>query len=188
MPLIRPIEMNAPRHAASASASSERCWLGRRTGCRINDDPWRRRAKLASAAPSSNASYQQLQPPSPINHKKITQPRQKLAYFSAGIARMHARCWFAGHRAKPMGLLAVINSDGGSSIGQLTMDPSDEFFSEEFDRYTAECRRMARLARAPSRKSGNRTLQRFGDGLARVWAQYFEAASHPRLVTSPVRR
>ena len=117
MPLIRPIEMNAPRHAASASASSERCWPGRRTGCRINDDPWRRRAKLASAAPSSNASYQQLQPPSPINHKKITQLRQKLADFSAGVSECTRGAGSLPIERNQMGPLAVINQMEGAALG-----------------------------------------------------------------------
>jgi hypothetical protein len=29
------------------------------------------------------------------------------------------------------------------------MDPRDRFFTDEFSRYAAECRRMARLARPP---------------------------------------
>jgi len=36
MPLIKPIEMNAPRQAASAFLSSERAGVGLTMGCRIN--------------------------------------------------------------------------------------------------------------------------------------------------------
>jgi hypothetical protein len=71
MPAIKPIEMNAPRQAASASASSERCW-GRRLGCRIKIDPSRRHHADDGIAVSSNASYQQLQASSLVNHKKNT--------------------------------------------------------------------------------------------------------------------
>src|ERR1700750_1923496 len=39
MPLISPVEMKVPRQADSASASSERCWLGLRAGCAIAVDP-----------------------------------------------------------------------------------------------------------------------------------------------------
>jgi hypothetical protein len=70
MPAIKPIEMNAPRQAASASASSERCW-GRRLGCRIKIDPYATHRADDGIALSSNASYQQLQASSLVNHKKI---------------------------------------------------------------------------------------------------------------------
>jgi hypothetical protein len=75
MPLIRPIEMKAPLHAANASASSERGCPGRRIGCRINRHPQRRHRPDVIAVPS-NASYQQLQLSSQINHKKIANLKQ----------------------------------------------------------------------------------------------------------------
>jgi hypothetical protein len=71
MPDMKPIAMNAPRQAASASASSERCW-GRRLGCRIKIDPSRRHHADDGIAVSSNASYQQLQASLLVNHKKNT--------------------------------------------------------------------------------------------------------------------
>ena len=33
--------------------------------------------------------------------------------------------------------------------GHSAMDPSEQFLTEEFFRYSAECRRLARLARKP---------------------------------------
>jgi hypothetical protein len=63
MPLIKPIEMNAPRQAASESPSSERPGVGLTMGCRIdlilrNDTPAHQRRWDHAA---SNRYYQHLQ-------------------------------------------------------------------------------------------------------------------------------
>ena len=86
MPLIRPIATKALRQAASASASSERAWLGRRLGCRISSDPWWR-CKNAwqrhNAIETVKIYYQELQPRPPFSHKK-NPVIKTMTYVSAG--------------------------------------------------------------------------------------------------------
>ena len=72
------------------------------------------------------------------------------------------------------------------------MDPQEPFLTEEFFRYSAECRRLARLARKPA----NGATQASGAGY-RLWidwlrdihAQYATPLTHrPRLVVSRTAR
>jgi len=60
MPLIKPIEMNAPRQAASAFPSSERAGVGLTMGCRINLI-LRNDTSADGITPPSNRYYQHLQ-------------------------------------------------------------------------------------------------------------------------------
>jgi hypothetical protein len=64
--------------------------------------------------------------------------------------------------------------------------PPDEFFTAEFTRYSAECRRMARFARPPSKPV---TRNPAADLLAQ-WTDWFglQAKSTPRYQEFATRR
>ena len=48
-----------------------------------------------------------------------------------------------------MACLVVNAHEGGVSWTDLRMEPLEQFFTDEFFRYSAECRRLGRLARSP---------------------------------------
>jgi hypothetical protein len=56
------------------------------------------------------------------------------------------------------------------------MSPYDELWTEEFGRYSAECRRMVRLARGPLSGAGadrqKVTFRRFANRAVQMWTSY----------------
>jgi hypothetical protein len=185
--------MRAPRQAFSASASSERFWLGRRTGCRINSAPDDDRSWSRSCAPQSNPSYQQLQLSLPINHKKISEWRQRLAIEGGGPAPL-ART--ACHKQRRCGNLtapfAVNDVDEYGISGHRKMAAQrDLFLTDDEFRYAAECRRMARLARPrkqPAQRLDIAGYLRALESLGQIWAHPPSVRQHHGFVTRSVRR
>jgi len=72
------------------------------------------------------------------------------------------------------------------------MDPQEVFLTDEFFRYSAECRRLARLARKPVSTPKSRTagLRLWIERFEEVFAAYVNPPVHrPRYITSrPVHR
>jgi hypothetical protein len=70
------------------------------------------------------------------------------------------------------------------------MDPHEQFFSEEFVQYAAECRRMARLARtpAPTTSKISRSMNWFARLRRQFDVQHDYWSWQRRLAVSPVRR
>lgn len=143
MPLIKPIEMNAPRQASSAFPSSERPGVGLTMGCRI-DLILRKRHKRTSAdgiTLPSDRYYQHLQLSERINHKKIKYLKQRLGQRSPRLNQSAQ-------------LLVNKLSEESCKTDCPPMDPHEQFWTDEFYRYSAECRRLARLARKPAQRAG----------------------------------
>ena len=77
--------------------------------------------------------------------------------------------------------------------GQRTMSPHDALWTEEFGRYSAECRRMARLARSPLSAAGagrrKVTPRRFADRALQMWTSYVSpSVPNHILVSNQARR
>jgi hypothetical protein len=72
------------------------------------------------------------------------------------------------------------------------MDPQEPFLTEEFFRYSAECRRLARLARQPvnGATQGSAGYRLWIDWLGDIHAQYISPLTHrPQpLVSRTARR
>ena len=72
------------------------------------------------------------------------------------------------------------------------MDPQELFLTEEFFRYSAECRRLARLARKPA--NGATQVSTAGyrlwiDWLGDIYAQHLSPLTHrPQLLASRTAR
>lgn len=69
------------------------------------------------------------------------------------------------------------------------MDPHEQFWTEEFFRYSAECRRLARLARKPpgggARHAGTVAYLHWVEWLGDIHAQYINPPTHrPQYVAS----
>jgi hypothetical protein len=72
------------------------------------------------------------------------------------------------------------------------MDPREQFLTEEFFRYSAECRRLARLARKPASAAKGRTptVRLWVEKFEEIFAAYLNPPAHrPQYLTSrPVHR
>jgi hypothetical protein len=67
------------------------------------------------------------------------------------------------------------------------MNPQDQFWTEEFHRYSAECRRLARLARKPRIAPESRvalSYRHWIDWLRDVPAQYINPSARRRQVVA----
>jgi hypothetical protein len=67
---------------------------------------------------------------------------------------------------------------------------ADEFLSDEFFRYSAECRRLARLARRSSREAGHASFQTLIERLGEMRRHIVQRSGHQtayRLVPRTVR-
>ena len=75
--------------------------------------------------------------------------------------------------------------------GQRSMSPHDALWTEEFGRYSAECRRMARLARGPLSAAGagrqKVMSRRFADRALQMWTSYV-SPSVPNHILVSIRR
>jgi hypothetical protein len=179
MPLIKPMEMNAPRQAASAFPSSERPGVGLTMGCRI-DLILRNDISADGIKLPSSRYYQHLQLSWRINHKKIKYLKQRL---EPKIAEVN----------QPGPLLVNPVSEESCTTDYPPMDPREQFWTDEFYRYSAECRRLARLARKPTGPPEGRlagTYRIYADWLGDLGRYFVHPAMRPRQLVAggPTRR